>query len=111
MYHWYNIPASPDRKHWDNPLNHLRAVAKKEDYVLFKLDIDMNTVEEAMVHYLLDSPELLELIDDFFWEHHVNFEPMARWWGLSQDNSRNMTDSLALFTALRRAGVRAHSWT
>jgi hypothetical protein len=25
----------------------------------------------ALVHQLLDSPELLAIVDEFFWEHHV----------------------------------------
>jgi hypothetical protein len=110
VYHWFNIPASPSEDNWDNPLNHLRAVAKKEDYVLFKLDIDTNPVEEAMVRQLLASPDLLELIDDFYWEHHVNFQPMAPMWKMTR-SSTTMNDSLAMFSALRQAGVRAHSWT
>jgi hypothetical protein len=110
VYHWFNIRASPDAGNWDNPLNHLRAIARKEDYVLFKLDIDNNPIEEAFVAQLLASPELLALIDDFFWEHHVNFAPMAVIWR-EEKNPKRMEDSLKLFDALRKAGVRAHSWT
>ena len=42
--HWYTVPAEPNPDNWNNPLKHLRAVAKPEDYVLFKLDIDNNPV-------------------------------------------------------------------
>ena len=70
-------------------------------------------VEERIVAQLLESPELMALIDDFFWEHHVNFKPMANVW-LVRDQAtgidRTMEDSIKLFDALRRAGVRAHSW-
>ena len=68
-------------------------------------------VEEALVSQLLASPDLMALIDDFYWEHHVNFEPMVSIWQDGASKSKSMNDSLLLFSALRRAGVRAHSWT
>jgi hypothetical protein len=111
VYRWFNIPASPLALNGDNPLTHLRSQARKEDYVIFKLDIDNNYVEEQIVEQLLASPELLALIDDFYWEHHVNFQPMTSLWELYPDDPKRMNHSLNLFTALRQAGVRAHSWT
>ncbi len=95
---------------WDNPLMHLKAVAKPEDYVLFKLDIDNNAVEEKIVTTLLASPELMALIDEFVWEHHVNFVPMAKVWRETR-SPRTMKDSIGIFRQLRQAGIRAHSWT
>lgn len=108
-YRWFNIRASPGDD-WDNPLQHLLATASPEDYVLFKLDIDTNEVEEAIVRSLLASPEALALIDEFYWEHHVNFAPVNYDWGLESYN-KFMNSSLPFFSALRHAGVRAHSWT
>jgi hypothetical protein len=58
----------------------------------------------------IGSPDILALVDEFFWEHHVDFEPMNRAWHLA-GYCRNMNDSLNMFSALRRAGIRAHSWT
>ncbi len=88
----------------------MREVATVEDYVVFKLDIDNNPVEEGIVSTLLASPDLLALIDDFYWEHHVNFRPMSNVW-LDLPPHSTMNQSLTLFDRLRRAGVRAHSWT
>ena len=59
---------------------------------------------------LLASPELLSLIDDFYWEHHVTFQPMASIWA-RKSLVATMNDSINIFAALREAGVRAHSWT
>jgi hypothetical protein len=44
-------------------LQHLLATASPEDYVLFKLDIDTNEVEEAIVRSLLarQVPNMTEL--------------------------------------------------
>jgi hypothetical protein len=62
----------------------LKRIAKPEDYVVFKLDIDNSKIEAMFVEQLLASPELLALVDDFFFEHHVNvvschtlFKPMV----------------------------------
>ena len=52
----------------------------------------------------------MALIDDFYWEHHVNFQPMVKYWATGR-SARTMNDSIAMFAGLREAGVRAHSWT
>jgi len=79
-----------------------------EDYVVFKLDIDSNSVETAIVEYMLKW-EHLDLIDEFLWEHHVNNYLMAPNWRESQDMSKTIADSYEYFLALRHRGVRAHS--
>ncbi len=108
-YRWFNVPATTGTGDWDNPLTHIAAVATPDDYVMFKLDIDNNDVEEAIVAGLMASPHLMNLIDEMVWEHHVRFEPLVGAW--HTDNSpKIMNDSLALFSAMRRAGMRIHSW-
>jgi hypothetical protein len=202
MYRWFNVPASADPKSPDNPLNHIRAHAKVEDYVLLKLDIDNNAVEELIVnsiladpevgwcsratatplplsplarrlppprnpspqapslvvsgcrltmpcaparisyctchrarqalplpHYLssenycdlcmppalcsspLPSPQIMALVDEFYWEHHVNMEPLASCCWATTKLPKKQEASLAYFSKLRAAGLRAHSWT
>ena len=47
----------------------IRQQRKKEDYVLFKLDIDSKEVETAIVDHLLrDDNDDLSYIDEFVWE-------------------------------------------
>ena len=38
-YHWYNIPCSPEKGNINNPLEMIKSLCKKEDFVMFKLDI------------------------------------------------------------------------
>lgn len=110
-YHWYNVPASPLPDDWDNPLKHILSETTPQDFVVFKLDIDNWRVEEALVRQILDSPALLSRIDEMFWEHHVNFQPMAGCcWGKAVHRDFKQEDSIAMFSALRRAGIRVHSW-
>jgi hypothetical protein len=89
----------------------IRETASKDDYVLFKLDIDSPAVETGTVDYLL-SPDNddLEYIDEFIWEHHVDNYIMQPFWGKAMDKTMTIADSYEYFLRLRRQGVRAHSW-
>ena len=78
----------------------IQQIAKKEDYVLFKLDIDSPGVEEGNIDYLLDPQnEILDYIDEFFYEFH-----------LERKAKRKMSDWYKIFLTFRNKGVRAHSW-
>jgi hypothetical protein len=68
----FNIPAAPDAESNTNPWNMLRKVATPEDYVVVKLDIDNTPVEEQFIAQLRASSDLHSLIDEFYFEHHVN---------------------------------------
>lgn len=109
IYHWYNIPVNPEPGHPDNALDYIKRVARPEDFVLLKIDIDDTPVEEALVNQLLASDELLGLVDDFFFEHHVNTAPMHRYW-LTGRSPRTLEDTYRIFTTLRSKGVLAHAW-
>mmetsp|Transcript_2633 Transcript_2633/g.4510 ORF Transcript_2633/g.4510 Transcript_2633/m.4510 type:complete len:389 (+) Transcript_2633:70-1236(+) len=109
-YHWYNIPASQDKTSSDSPLFHVRNTARLDDYVVFKIDIDNNPVEEAILYSLLDDPQLLSLIDEFYWEHHVNMYPMTKYWRETADPNKDQGDSIWAFRKMRELGIRAHSW-
>ena len=53
------------------------------------------------------------LIDEFFFEQHVRFEPlMTCCWGDKAKDVQNLTlgDSMRMFLKLRKKGLRAHSW-
>ena len=72
VYNRYNIPATADEKSPDNPWNFIRILAKPEDYVVVKLDIDNTPIEEQFIAQLRASSDLQSLIDEFYFEHHVN---------------------------------------
>ena len=56
-----------------------------------------------------DSEGKLGLIDEFYFEHHVNTQPMNRYWA-TQGAPQTLADSYRIFTALRGRGVIAHAW-
>lgn len=109
IYHWYNIPVSSQPKHPDNALEYIRRHARPQDYVLLKLDIDHTLTEEALVEQILGSEELLALIDEFIFEHHVNVGPMNAHWG-TYNVPHRLQDTYRIFSTLRRKGILAHSW-
>lgn len=73
-YQYFNTPATPDPEDPKNPLNILKSIARPEDFVVFKLDIDNNPVETAFIEQILRDASISNLIDEFFFEHHVTFE-------------------------------------
>lgn len=109
-YHWFNVPADPVEGAPDNPMRFILSETLPHDFVLLKIDIDNWLVEEAFVRQILGSRELQTRIDEMFWEHHVNFEPMATVWHTEAHREFKMIDSLKLFNQFRKLGIRIHSW-
>jgi hypothetical protein len=119
-WHFYNFPvigprhegpaaSAPGAPGPDDPLKLLRTVARPGDFVVFKIDIDAQQLEEDIIVELILDEGLGALVDDLYFEHHVRNPVMGpRGWGGGQ--VRDVKDSIGLFQALRRAGIRAHSW-
>lgn len=108
-YHWINIPASPARGSSDNPWTYLKSLCTKGDYVVVKLDIDDTPVETAFMEQLIADTELQGLIDEMFFEHHVNVEAMWQFWH-TEAETVYLKDSYNWFIQLRTAGIRFHGW-
>jgi hypothetical protein len=108
-YHWYNVGVSASPTDPMFALRFLKEVAVPADYVLMKLDIDNTQVEEGIIMALLEDDVAMSLLDELFWEHHVNIKEMYSSWG-TQLETRYLHDTYDLFTQLRMKGIRAHSW-
>ncbi|KAG5183373.1 hypothetical protein JKP88DRAFT_257624 [Tribonema minus] len=109
FYHWMNIPAIPDHLSSDNPWNFIKATAKRTDHVFVKLDIDNSPIELEFMQQLQADPELQVLIDEMFFEHHVNVEPMNQYWN-THNEPMKLRDTYEIVGGLRRSGMRFHSW-
>lgn len=111
---YFNIPATTDPQSGDNPLRYIRALCSPEDYVILKIDIDHTPTEVKLIRQLLADHELLSLVDELFWEHHVRGSPMQwGWWGdLTKMTGPDafLHDTYDILSRFRKAGIRAHSW-
>ena len=90
-----------------NPWSVLKNIAKPNDYVIVKLDIDTPALENSLIRQILNDSALHTLIDEMFFEMHVSVEEMQVYWGPTPGT---LKDSYVLFTELRRLGIRMHSW-
>lgn len=110
-YQWINIPASSDQSSPANPLNILKKIASDNDFVALKIDIDNGPGELEFVAQIENDGGLVDLVDEFFFEFHVNFPPMVPIWGASAiSEDKYLPDAYGLFSRLRKRGIRAHSW-
>ena len=91
-----------------NPFTMLMNNYNSDDLVVVKLDVDNNEIETALVNELSGNRLLMDLIDQFYFEHHVNVKEMQPAWGLGWPG--NTHDSLSSFYKLRQSGVAAHFW-
>jgi len=90
----------------------IRRHAKAEDYVLFKLDIDSYGIEVGTIEYIINDPD--NFIDEVVFEHHVSGNYLMRpEWGdtiAGSGEEVSLLESYQLFLAMRRKGIRSHSW-
>ena len=111
--HYFNTPASAQEGSPDNPLTLLAAVCRPCDFIVIKIDVDVAELEEAWIHQIRNSKRLAACIDVLFFEHHVGVPHAVaqNWWGAHRyARSGDVATSYALFSALRREGILAHSW-
>ena len=107
-YHWINVGVSVEPGHQLNPFTIIKNNFNQDDLIIVKLDIDTPHLEMALVKQLLEDEELAQLIDQFYFEHHVGLKELERQWGSQIQGT--VQDSLELFYKLRQKGVPAHFW-
>lgn len=114
--HFMNAPISSNSNHTHSVLRMIRHLAKKEDFVSFKLDIDTSPIELAITLELLQHDDIADYVDEFFFELHFRCEVMLGCcWHNKIDESfgpivLNRKGALQLFQQLRKRGIRAHIW-
>jgi hypothetical protein len=107
-YHWINVGVSSDPKSEMNPLKLLLDNYNEDDLIVVKLDIDTSAIEVPLAMQLLNDDRYNNLIDHFYFEHHVHNKELAPYWRKSMVGT--VQESLDLFAGLRRIGIPAHSW-
>ena len=107
-YHWINVAVSPEPGNKFNPLDSILSRYNQDDLVVVKLDVDTTSVEIPLADQIAANPYLSEMIDHFYFEHHVHMEELARDWKKSMKGT--IEESLQRFRQLREVGVAAHFW-
>lgn len=107
--HFYNVGITAGKEDEHNPLALIRKLCKPRDIVVFKLDID-NEMELEVVKQLLGDEELLGLVDDFYYEHHVRNDVMAMH-GLGGNNPNICLKTwYDMVLPARAKGLHMHFW-
>lgn len=107
--HFYNVGITAGRSDEHNPLARIRSLCKHKDIVIFKLDID-SAMEMEIVKQLLSDDELLSLVDEFYFEHHVHNDAM-KWHGFAGNSpENNLKTWYDMVIPARRKGLHMHYW-
>ena len=107
-YHWINIGVSSKVGAKNNPLTMLLREFNEDDLIVVKLDIDTSFIEVPLAHQILENDHFANLIDQFYFEHHVHMQELRRSWGDTMEGT--VEDSLKLFTGIREKGIASHYW-
>ena len=107
-YQYFNHPISRSNDSIWNPLNFIKEKCAKEDFVIFKLDIDHKPTESVIERQLASDPVAKELIDEFYYEDHFRnpVMDMHGWWRYHT----TLSDYYNLVVPQRIAGLRMHYW-
>ena len=79
---------------------------------MIKIDFDTVAVEGELVEQILRDSTLSALVDELYFEQHTFDSPHAKYHLATpvREDQAHLADSYDVFTRLRRAGIRAHSW-
>ena len=105
--HFFNAPITPDRASRMNPITLIKEIAQPGDFVAFKLDIDNDAVETAIMDQLEADDCAIERITEMFYEKHYDSPDMREYFGAPPVTLAQATHN---FAALRRKGLRLHYW-
>ena len=112
---YFNLPVESEPESEYNPWRYIRELTMPEDFVVVKLDIDAPATEAELVRQILFDDDqdgkvfLSDLIDEFYFEHHVWGSGMSPDWTIDRLDG-DIAGSYRLFSELRKRGIRAHSW-
>jgi hypothetical protein len=94
-----------------NPLHSILKAFDEDDFIVLKLDIDTSSIEVPFAKQLLADEDGIyhNLIDQFYFEHHVHLGELEPAWYYTMEGS--IKDSLDMFYGLREKGIPAHFWS
>jgi hypothetical protein len=105
--HFYNAPVTPQAGSSMNPVDWIKKMYRPGDYVVFKLDIDNDEVEGALVEQVLDLEGAGDMIAEMFFEKHYAAPDMKPHFG---SPATEYPAAVRLMQSLRMKGVWVHYW-
>jgi len=105
--HFMNVPISAEPGAPMNPLTWIRNIYKPGDFVVFKLDVDQDGLEGALIRQIADAPDLTAMIAEMFYEKHYSEPAMAGYLGFNE-GSGSYEDAVDLLGGMRAKGLRMH---
>ena len=106
--HFYNVGFDSDTTRAAHPINIIRAIYKPGDVIILKMDVNQSELERSVIKELEDNPVLVRMITEMYLSMKYDHTDLEEVFGL--DNSRTLTDVIASFKTLRRAGLILHYW-
>lgn len=101
--HFYNTYAS-DEAGPASPLGILHKTFQQGDFVVIKLDIDTEVLENKIMQQL---KHVHHMIGEIFFEKHFDAVEMRPYFG---SLNTNYSDTLQMFNEYRKLGIRLHYW-
>ena len=107
--HFMNVPIQAEAGAPMNPLTWVRSIYKPGDFVVFKLDIDNDALESALIAQIADSVDLAGMIAEMFYEKHYREPAMQGYLGFD-DQAAPYAEAVTMLGDLRARGLRIHYW-
>lgn len=107
-FEFYNHGINVHSMSPHNPINFIKKHCKKNDFVVFKLDINSKESETDLITQLFTDRKAMELIDDFYYEEHFYNMAMLKDGWLRYRST--LEDYYVLAVAQRERGMRMHYW-
>lgn len=105
--HFYNAAVTPAAGSAMNPVDWIKNMHRPGDFIVFKLDIDNDDVESALIQQVMDLDGAGDMIAEMFFEKHYTATDMMPHF---KKTHTEYPAAVRLMQALRVKGVRAHYW-
>lgn len=109
-YQFFNTPVSGNPADSMYPWTFLKEMAHEYDYIVVKLDVRDYATEISLLKAVLSDPDLIDLIDEMFFEFHVRLPPVKEMEPETVRTKATLVDAYDMYLKLRQVGLRMHGW-
>lgn len=106
--HYFNVPCDTGSDSPFNPLNIVKNMYQPGDFIVIKLDIDNEPIEQAMMKQLRENEGIVDMVAEMYFEQHFNATEMR--WSFGTGLKTQLADVQQHFFDFRTRGLRLHYW-